>query len=172
MAGLFVRGGVLLLKGDIDILEETVSDPFEDEDVNGDPLEEEDVNGDPLEEEDTDGDPLKEEDVDGDPLGTVEKVEWMLSETDAVLDDVLRGVKLMAFDAVPDTDELAVNESNAVTVIVALTVLEYDSCGVDVILLADVLEIEGDALDERLPLGLTEGVVVLTDVRVLEMHAE
>ena len=96
----------------------------------------------------------------------------MLSETDAVLDDVLRGVKLMAFDAVPDTDELAVNESNVVPVIVALTVLEYDSSGLRVIVLADVLEIEGDALDERLPLGLTEGVVVLTDVRELEIHAE
>jgi hypothetical protein len=151
MAGLFVKGGVLLSKGDIEILEETVSDPLEDEDVNGDPLKEE---------------------ADGDPLGTVEKVEWMLSETDAVLEEVLRGVKLMAFDAVPDTDELAVNESTVVPVIVALTVLEYDSSGLCVIVLADVLEIEGDAVDERLPLGLTEGLVVLTDVRVLEMHAE
>ena len=162
MAGLFVKRAVLLLKGDIEILEETVSDPLEDEDVNGDPLKEEDA----------DADPLQEEDVDGDPLGTVEKVEPMLSETDAVLEEVLRGVKLMAFDAVPDTDELAVNESTVVPVIVALTVLEYDSCGLRVIVIADVLEIEGDALDERLPLGLTEGLVVLTDVRVLEMHAE
>ena len=55
MAGLFVKRGVLLLKDDIEILEETVSDPLEDEDVNGDPL--------------------KEDDADGDPLGTVEKVE-------------------------------------------------------------------------------------------------
>jgi hypothetical protein len=145
--------------------EEIVSDPLGDDELDRESLGLEEIVSDPLAEDELvreslgledDKDSLAEGEDDKDSLGTEENVEWTVLDTDELL--VING--------------LLVKDPAFVAVILIFAVLEYDSCELDVILLPDVFVVETDPLDERVCLGLTEVVAVLTAVRVFDMHAE